>query len=244
MEKQERKENTLDHLLIKAKNGDQEAREKLISQYQPFILNAAAEVCGRYLAMGQDDETTISLMAFNEAIDSYDSEKQAAFLSFAKTVIKRRLIDYFRRQSHKEREVVASSFIDQDEEKETQSWELKEAEEAFRERQITYERREEILHFQMKLSEMGLTLQDIVKSSPKHEDARRRAMEVAGVIAANPLYREYLLQKKSIPIKSLEKEVDCSSKTLERQRKYIIAISLILMGDYHYIRDYVKLPTK
>jgi RNA polymerase sigma factor len=34
--------------------------------------------------------------------------------------------------------------------------------------------------------------------------------------------------------------VKVSRKTIERNRKYIIAIALILIGDYVYLKDYIK----
>lgn len=237
-----KQKESLEDLLQGAQSGDREAREKLISQYQPFILSSASEVCGRYLVMGQDDEVSISLMAFNEAIDSYDKEKQAGFLGFAKTVIKRRLIDYFRREAKRGGEILTSDFVDAEDDKETNAWEVREAEATFRERQAVYERREEIAHYQSKLKEMGISLQEVVACAPKHEDARLRAMELAYMVSSNPLFKEYLQEKKTIPISKLEKVAGCSAKTIERQRKYIIAVALILMGDYHYLRDYIKVP--
>ncbi len=47
---------------------------------------------------GIDEELSIALMAFNEAIDGYDTSK-GSFLSFAKLVINRRLIDYLRKKT-------------------------------------------------------------------------------------------------------------------------------------------------
>ena len=49
------------------------------------------------------------------------------------------------------------------------------------------------------------------------------------------MYRE-----KRLPIKELEKQVNVSRKTIERNRKYIIAISIILFGEFDYLRDYLK----
>jgi len=56
-------------------------------------------VVGRYVAYGQDDELSIALMAFVEAIRSYDVSK-GNFLSFSQNVIKRRIIDYYRKEKN------------------------------------------------------------------------------------------------------------------------------------------------
>jgi RNA polymerase sigma factor len=58
-------------------------------------------------------------------------------------------------------------------------------------------------------------------------------------VAANPLFRQYLQERKALPLKALEKSVETSRKTLERHRKYIIAAALMLMGDYDYLAEYI-----
>jgi RNA polymerase sigma factor len=49
-----------------------------------------------------------------------------------------------------------------------------------------------------------------------------------------------LYAKKRLPIKELERHVHISRKTIERNRKYIIAIAIILSGEFHYLQDYIK----
>ena len=89
---------------------------------------------------------------------------------------------------------------------------------------------------------MGITFKEIVDCSPKHEDARLRAMELASIVVGNPMLKQFLLEKRTIPIKKLTQLADCSAKTVERQRKYIIAVAIVLMGDYHYLGEYIKIP--
>ena len=229
-------------LLETAKSGDKSARDFLITKYKPFIISAASETCGRFLVVGQDDEISIALMAFNEAIDSFDFEKSTAFLSFAKNVIKRRLIDYFRKESRYSSEISTSEFVGIDDEKEVNVWEVRQAEDVFMHEKTVTARREEILHFSNELNEMGISFSELVEISPKHEDARLRAMEIASIVASNPMLIQYMMKKKSLPAKKIEKMCDCSAKTVERQRKYIIAVVLIIRGDYHYLKEYLKLP--
>jgi len=229
-------------LLTAAKNGDGEKRNKLIEKYRPFVLSAASDTCGRYLIIGHDDEISIALMAFNEAIDAYDPDKQAGFLGFARNVIKRRLIDFFRKESRRDGEILTSDFVEMDEEKESTSWENKIAEDIHQEKRAAEDRRDEIQRFSEELGEMGITFKEIVDCSPKHEDARLRAMELASIVVGNPMLKQFLLEKRTIPIKKLTQLADCSAKTVERQRKYIIAVAIVLMGDYHYLGEYIKIP--
>jgi RNA polymerase sigma factor len=85
----------IDALAIDAKT-DSSAREKLIKQQEYYILKCASKACHRYISKS-DDEWSISLLAFSQAIDSYDLNK-GNFLGFTELVIKRRLIDFSKSQ--------------------------------------------------------------------------------------------------------------------------------------------------
>ena len=65
-------------------------------------------------------------------------------------------------------------------------------------------------------------------------------MEVARILANDPELLKYLTHRKALPLKELEKVVKVSRKTLERQRKYIITLTLILVGEFHYLQEYLK----
>ncbi len=229
-----------DQLLSWAKSGETEAREALISRFMPLILRAASRASGRYVRPGQDDEVSVGMIAFNEAIDSYDSTKGSSFLSFAEVVIRRRLIDYYRKEAGRP-EVPLTALDEEDEEGNVDNFaEKRQAVDAHLRRDQAAGCREEIERFKVVLREFGIGFSELVEISPKHEDARVRAIEAARMVAGNPAWSGHLRQRKELPLKELEKEAKVSRKTLERQRKYIIAIALILMEDLHYLRDYLN----
>ncbi len=92
---------SLEERVEKAKKNKEELN-KLIEIYKPFIASTMQKKTGRFLQYGYDDELTIGMMAFKEAIDSYDKNK-GKFLNFAKMVINLRCIDYYRKnEKHKE----------------------------------------------------------------------------------------------------------------------------------------------
>jgi len=70
--------------------------------------------------MGEDDEVSVGLMAFNEAMDCFDTTKNISFISFAETVIKRRLIDYFRKESTVSKRTVPMSSFEQEDDENTE----------------------------------------------------------------------------------------------------------------------------
>ena len=233
----------LTELVVKAKEGDARVREQILQDYRPFYLRVASSSCRKYLVLGRDDEASIAMIAFNEAIDSYNVDGGASFLSFAEIVIKRRMVDYFRRQSKKTDEIPLSSF-ERDESEDTviQRIESKEAQAVLQIQEETEERREEIFRLDQLLSHYGIRFSDLVKISPKHQDARDRALQVARTLTGEPELLAYLTTKKSLPLKELEDRVEVSRKTLERQRKYIIALTLILIGDFYHLQEYLNRP--
>lgn len=230
----------LNSLLNRARGGDETARNQLLKDYIPFVAKSASQATGRYIRRGQDDEFSIALAAFNEAIERYDLDRGTSFLGFADTVIKRRLIDYFRSKQAKQRDLPFSDFEVQDEEENVINY--VEVQKSIEAHQVTVEsdaRREEIMRFTMMLSDFEISMEELVDISPKHQDARENAIEVAKVIAAQKELCEHLITKKSLPLKALMKHVSVSRKTIERQRKYIIAVSLILIGDFEMLQDYI-----
>ena len=233
----------LPDLISAAQNGDVRARERILRDYRPFYLRVASGTCRKYLVLGRDDEASIAMIAFNEAIDSFSSQGGASFLSFAEIVIKRRLVDFFRRQSRKTDEIPLSSFESEDyEESVIQKIESKQAHAVLQIQEETEERREEIFRLDQLLSHYGVRFSELVRISPKHQDARDRALAVARILVNEPELLAHLTKKKSLPLKELEKRVKVSRKTLERQRKYIIALTLVLIGDFCHLQEYLNRP--
>lgn len=229
-----------EHLVNKAKLGDQQAREDLIRGFTPFAMRVAAGVCGRYIRLGADDEASIALLALNEAVDAFDGTRGLSFLAFSETVIKRRLVDYYRKESGR-REIPLTSLEEEDEEGNILNpVERDQAVRAHAINQEAEERREEVLRYGEILEEFGVSLSDLAEVCPRHEDARQNARDVARVVAGNPGYLDYLRQRRELPLKSLTEEVRVSRKTLERQRKYIIALTLILTEDLPYLKEYIR----
>jgi len=238
--KRTEKPDQLNLLLELAQGGDDDARTELLQSYDGFVLRIASQSSRRYIDKNRDDEYSVALVALNEAIDKFDVNRGVHFLGLAETVIRRRLVDYFRTQTNYQRQVPMSDFdIIDDEDNVTNFIEVKTALEAHEQAEIEQTRAEEISEFGAMLVKYGLSFQELVELSPKHADARVAAIEVARMIINRPILLEYVFNRKSLPLKQLEREVKVSRKTLERQRKYILAIVLLLSGDYTHLQSYV-----
>lgn len=233
-----KRKRSLEETVHYIQQGDKDLQNELIDSYKPFIAKSVSTVCKRYINE-TDDEFSIGLIAFDEAIQKYDSDKGSSLLSFAEVLIKRRVIDYIRRQP-KHQNV---SFELQEVGKEESPQSTIEAElsiEEYKQKTDAEHRREEIIRFSQILRDFDLSFNELVQHSPKHADARKNAMKIAQTIVNEVELKSILLEKKRLPIKQLEEMVEVSRKTIERNRKYIIAISLVLIGDYVYLKDYIK----
>ncbi|MFC4024566.1 RNA polymerase sigma factor SigI [Oceanobacillus longus] len=232
------KDKPLEEMVATIQQGNTSMQNYLLRTYQPFIAKSVSEVCKRYIDPKRDDEFSIGLSAFNEAIFSYSPDRGSSFLSFAKLVIKRKVIDYIRYNQKRLNPLSLDESFDA--EQMENPMELLAVKEKYNQEQDTIHRREEIMDFKEKLQEYRLTLVDLTEASPKHRDARDSAVKTARILFNDAELREFVQIKKKLPIKKLVKKVDVSKKTLERNRKFILAIFIVLSEDYIYLKDYLK----
>jgi RNA polymerase sigma factor len=233
-----KKKRTLEEAVILIQQGDESLLNEIIASYKPFIAKTVSSVCKRYIRE-TDDEFSIGLIAFNEAIEKYLPERGKSLLSFAEVLIKRRVIDYIRKQT--KNQFISYDFEAVHDEESSGSTMVNELSfEKYKKKREDDFRKEEIIHFSALLKTFDLSFSDLVEHSPKHADARKNAILIAKILVDHEELRKLLLEKKRLPIKQLEEIVEVSRKTIERNRKYIIAIALILLHDYMYLKDYIK----
>ena len=220
--------------LAAAKEGDHAAREEILEANRTFIYKVACRFCLKQLQWGQDDELSIALIAFNEAIDKYQGEKNVPFPVFARMVIKHRLIDFFR----KEKKIIEISFGDD-------SWPTEEkrlAQETQYEETIIQERRDEIKEYEALLKKYGLNLKELARSTPKHKPTCRQFVGVASRLAEDEKMFAYFVETAKLPLKELSLACGIPRKTMERHRKYIAALSLIFgyPEEFTHLLSYLK----
>ncbi len=232
-----KKKNMLEDLVAEIQSGDESLLNHVLEDYKPFVKRSVSSVCKRYIRES-DDEFSIGLIAFHDAIMRFDLERGGSLLAFADVIIKRKVIDYIRlNQKHSN---VMLDYMSNEDEGQTSILDQSMSLEEYEKQLDIQKRQEEIKTFSELLKGYNLTFQDLVEQSPKHKDARINALQVAKLVSENKGFCEYLQHKKKLPLKKLEKEVGLSRKTLERNRKYIIALVLILIGDFNYLKDYLK----
>ncbi|MGG1680011.1 RNA polymerase sigma factor SigI [Neobacillus sp. NRS-1170] len=234
-----KKKRTLEETVTLIQQGNKSLINEIIDAYKPFIAKTVSSVCRRYI-YESDDEFSIGLIAFNEAIEKYSPDRGSSLLSFSEVIIKRRVIDYIRKQTKNQHISIDLTNASNEEESPGTVIVNELSLDDFHKKNDDQLRKDEIIQFQSLLTTFDLNFSDLVENSPKHADARKNAIQAAKMLIENQEMKDLLFEKKRLPIKQLEKMVNVSRKTIERNRKYIIAIALILSSDYVYLQDYLK----
>lgn len=210
-------------------------RDEFIQLNKNFIYGIAYNVCKRRLDWENDDEMSIALIAFNKACDTF-SECKGDFFSYAKVIIRNALIDYFRKNTQKP--VLAFD----DDESALDYIEHKASIDRFSIQNENIQRAEEIILFTKELSQYGLSFNILADSCPSHSDTRDALLNVAALCSNNNSIIAYIKRRKLLPIKEISLFTNCNKKTLEKWRRYLLALILILHSDeYSYLKSYLKI---
>lgn len=212
-------------------------REEFILKYQPFIAAIVSRMVNAP-AQGRD-EYSIALTAFNDAIDSFDKSRSPGFLHYCELVINRRVIDYIR----KDRKNTAMPF----------TYFEASGNEHIIERALgrnpymlieNLEVKEEIELFKKRLKRFDITLEQLVEGTPKHIDSRLLCMALAERIAASAQLSGRLELLGYLPAAQLSREAGISRKTVERNRRYITAMYVVMTSNLETIKGYLDFIRK
>lgn len=217
--------------------GNSEELNKFMEEFKPFIISTAEKTLNRYVDCKNDEEWSIALLAFNESIGNYEINK-GSFLSFSKMVIKARLIDYYRKESKHKNMIYVNKISDEEEEIDLSE---KQAIDEYHKESNNEYRKIEIQQLTEELKKWDITFKDLVKASPKRTATRKIYNIIIKFILNDEKALNYVLNKKTIPISEIEKNTLVPRKKIERSRKYIISVLLIILGDYEYLKEYVNL---
>lgn len=216
---------------------DESEINRFVEEYKPFIASCAGKMANRYMKYGQDDELSIAMIAFVEAIKSFDHTK-GNFLSFSQNVIKRRLIDYYRKEKNSDNIISLNEYYNENEEVDLSSGESMERYSA---EKLSENRRLELEELKKELVKRDISFFDLAEVSPKQNKTRNACKEIAGLILSRSDFLKLILEKGYLPVAEIEKVSKIPRKIIERSRKYIIAVVIIATGDYQYIRDYIDI---
>lgn len=229
-----------EHQIVKsvylAKNDSQKA-EDLIRAYIPFIRSEASKFLS-HQCTEQDDENSIAMMAFYEAIMGYERHR-GSFLGYAAMLIKSRLIDYSRKEARHRGNISLNEENGTDDER-TLADTIADERDIIDETVTREATRQEIIELSNVMKEFDVSFSDIADNCPKQERTLEKCAAAIRYGAKDKSLLSELLHSKKLPMNQLVSGSGVERKTLERHRKYILAMLLIQTNGYEIIRGHLK----
>ena len=222
---------------VYAAKEDVQAADRLIGTYMPFIKTETAKFLKRPPIEGHDDELSIAMIAFHEAIGGY-TRTRGTFLKYAAMLIRSRLIDYSRREQRHSR--VISLDAPTGKEATTLGETLADERDLHEETVTRDATRAEIEELTRQMQAFGVSLSDVADNCPKQQRTLDACQKALQYIRENPGLLDDFLQTKKLPIGQLTAGSGVERKTLERHRKYMVALLLIYTNGYEIIRGHLK----
>ena len=217
---------------------DPEVADALIRQYMGFIRAETIKFMKRAPIEGQDEELSIVMLAFYEAILNYE-RKRGAFLAFASRGIRNRLIDYYRKEKRHAKLVSLHEPLQDDEE---DTLKIDHLEDPKNEIEMTHQRaaaKEEIEEFERQLHTFGISFSEVADNCPRQKRTLQACEKVLSAAKQNPDLLNEMLHTKKLPITALVQHSGVDKKTIERHRKYLVAILLAFTNGYEIIRGHL-----
>lgn len=233
-----KKKKNLEERVKDIQKGNEDDKNNLIREYMPFIKKVLSNQLKRYI-QEEDEAFSVGLIAFNEAIEKYNY-KRGNFLTFASMVIKSRMIDKLRSDSRRSNEVYMSQLNFNSEEDDDYNYNYAENIMAIEGFESTIETKLDIKSLVEVMQEYGVTLEDLINNGPKHKDTREKAIDIGKYVFKNNHLKEKFLRTKNLPTNQLMTDFEISKKVIQRSRKFIIAIILILDSDLDTLKEYIS----
>ncbi|MCR5110661.1 MAG: RNA polymerase subunit sigma [Ruminococcus sp.] len=219
---------------VYAAKKDSHAADQLISDYMPFIKSETAKFLKRSPESG-DDELSIAMFAFYEAIKNY-SRLKGSFLKFAALQIRNRLIDNYRKEK-KNRGQVSLDSADEDNNELIDT--IMDDHNDYEENEVREATKHEIEELSRQMENFGVSMSDVADNSPR----QRRTLEICGKAVRyarkNPEILEDFLRTKRIPLAKIADGAEVERKSLERHRRYLVAVLLICTNGYEIMRGHI-----
>lgn len=228
-----------DHEIVQAvyaAKEDNQAADDLIRRYIPFIRAESSKFMGR-ICTENDDEYSIAMIAFHEAILGYSRER-GAFLKYAALLIRSRLTDEYRKE--KRHQGVLSLDESGEEDERTLLDQVADSRDPYAESHNLEATRQEIAELAGVLQQFGVSFADIADHSPRQDRTKEVCLSAIRFAMENRHLLDELLRTKKLPLAELVQGSGGDRKTLERHRKYLLAMLVIQTNGYEIIRGHLR----
>ena len=235
--------DSINQMALAAKT-DGALRERLIQDHEDLILKTASRASYRYVTKS-DDEWSVALCAFSDAIDRYSPDR-GDFIPFSQMVIKRALIDSHRSRVSHLTEISTSPFVlegteeDADETDRSVYMAVVDQSRESADRSL----QEEITAANETLERYGFRFFDLTECSPQQDKTKQECARAIRYVLSRPEMIQELEKSRKLPIRAVAAGSGVSRKVLDRYRKYIIMGIQVLNGDYPQLAEYLKFVRK
>lgn len=202
---------------------------ELIEKHMPFIIKSISDVTGRYVSCENDEELSVGLLGFHEAIERYDNEK-GHFLSYAKLVIGSRIKNYLKSEN-KHQHSSLEELLDK-------GLEIKD--EYVEEKEDNGILLEEINKLKNEISSFGFTLEDLANEAPKQQATRKNAISLSEEISKEEELTSFMYLKRRLPIKRIVLQFSVTEKVIKRSKKFIISVVIIFDKNLSALRNWIR----
>lgn len=215
---------------------DNEFADQFIRQYLPFIKSETSKFLKRPV-LENDDELSIAMFAFHESILSYNRFK-GSFLKFSAVNIRNRLIDYYRKEQRHSGVISLHTPLEHEEDHTLMDTLAADTNEVSKLHSVSATK-QEITEFSQQLQTFQVSLEDVVDNCPKQTRTLRACHKALAYAKQQPELLQHLVTTGKVPISQLASGSGVERKTLERHRKYMVAILLAYTNGYEIIRGHL-----
>lgn len=222
-------------------------REDLIREQEKMILRTASLATFRFVTKS-DDEWSVALCAFSDAIDHYSPDK-GNFLPFARLLIKRSLIDYHRSAASRQNEVSVSPFVlegqcEDNADETDKAVYMAVAQQSQSQSQPNGSLKDEIEAVNQELNLYGFRFFDLTDCSPKQDRTKKECARAIRCLLSRPDLLGELQRTRKLPVQALSGSSGVSKKLIDRYRKYLVMATVVLSGDYPMLSEYLRFVRK
>ncbi|MGI6607441.1 MAG: sigma-70 family RNA polymerase sigma factor [Erysipelotrichaceae bacterium] len=215
---------------------DLQKADDLIRDYIPFIRSEASKCISRFCTE-QDDEFSIAMIAFHEAILGYEHNR-GAFFPYAATLIRNRIIDFQRREARHQSNISLNEKIKDSDQ--ILMDKIADERDYIQESVDLEATKQEIENLSSVMADFGVSFSDVADNSPKQKRTMETCASAILYAVENRQILDNMLKTKKLPLSKLVSGSGADRKTLERHRKYILVMLLIQTNGYEIIRGHLK----
>ena len=203
---------------------------EIIEEYIPFIIKTISKFTNRYVSIENDEEFSIGLFGFYEAIQKYNNDK-GPFLPFAQLVITSRLKNYYNKENKHNLHISMDSMEEEGINiKEKLSNPIEDKSELV----------DEMDELKREINIFGFSLEDLVDEAPKHVDTRANALDLSEKVSKDKPLVDFMYTKMRLPIKQISLKYRVTQKVIKGSKKFIITGIIIFYRNFRNLKLWIK----